>query len=47
MPTYKFEAMDTTGGEVKSTVDALNPLVPELAMLLPNTSMVVSLSVMR
>ncbi len=24
MPTYKFEAMDTTGGEVKSTVDALN-----------------------
>src|SRR5690242_2443660 len=24
MPTYKFEAMDTTGGEVKSTVDAVN-----------------------
>src|ERR1022692_3163886 len=24
MPTYKFEAMDTTGGEVKSSVDALN-----------------------
>ena len=24
MPTYKYEAMDTTGGEVKSTVDAVN-----------------------
>ncbi len=24
MPTYKFEAMDTTGGEVKSTVEASN-----------------------
>src|SRR5437868_14883137 len=24
MPTYKFEAMDTTGGEVKDSVDALN-----------------------
>jgi type IV pilus assembly protein PilC len=24
MPTFKFEAMDTTGGEVKSSVDALN-----------------------
>src|SRR5688500_8336159 len=24
MPTYKFEAMDTTGGEVKSSVDAIN-----------------------
>src|SRR5437588_48496 len=24
MPTYKFEAMDTTGGEVKSSVDAMN-----------------------
>ncbi len=24
MPTYKFEAMDTTGSEVKSTVDAVN-----------------------
>jgi type IV pilus assembly protein PilC len=24
MATYKFEAMDTTGGEVKSSVDALN-----------------------
>src|ERR1700736_1949123 len=24
MPTYKFEAMDTTGGEVKDSVDAVN-----------------------
>src|SRR5262249_20757085 len=24
MPTYKFEAMDTTGGGVKSSVDAMN-----------------------
>lgn len=24
MPTFKFEAMDTTGGEVKSSVDAMN-----------------------
>src|SRR5437764_10663844 len=24
MPTYKFEAMDTTGGEVKDSVDALS-----------------------
>jgi type II secretory pathway component PulF len=24
MPTYKFEAMDTSGGEVKDSVDALN-----------------------
>src|SRR5919204_6050737 len=24
MPTYKFEAMDTTGGEVKDSVEALN-----------------------
>src|SRR5262245_64485695 len=24
MPTYKFEAMDTTGGEVKDSVDASN-----------------------
>src|SRR4051812_365543 len=24
MPTYKFEAMDTAGGEVKDAVDALN-----------------------
>ena len=24
MPTYKFEAMDTTGGEVKDTIDAAN-----------------------
>src|SRR5436190_747219 len=24
MPTYKFEAMDTTGGEVKDSIDATN-----------------------
>ena len=24
MPTYKYEAMDTTGGEIKDTVDATN-----------------------
>src|SRR5262245_62225295 len=24
MPTFKFEAMDTTGAEVKDSVDALN-----------------------
>src|ERR1700752_3341409 len=24
MPTYKYEAMDTTGGEVKDSVDATN-----------------------
>src|SRR3954465_14237483 len=24
MPTFKFEAMDTTGGEVKDSVDALS-----------------------
>ena len=24
MPTYKFEAMDTTGGEVKDSVEATN-----------------------
>src|SRR5271154_6125358 len=24
MPTYKFEAMDTTGGEVKDSIDAAN-----------------------
>src|SRR5438445_510800 len=24
MPTYKFEAMDTTGSEVKDSIDALN-----------------------
>src|SRR5437763_3007877 len=24
MPTYKYEAMDTTGGEVKDTIDAPN-----------------------
>src|SRR5947207_12557246 len=24
MPTYKFEAMDTTGGEVKDSIDAVN-----------------------
>ncbi len=24
MPTFKFEAMDTTGGEVKDSVDAVN-----------------------
>src|SRR5215471_6501589 len=24
MPTFKYEAMDTSGGEVKDTVDALN-----------------------
>src|SRR6478609_8322605 len=24
MPTYKYEAMDTSGGEVKDTVDAMN-----------------------
>src|SRR5438046_332760 len=24
MPTYKFEAMDTTGAEVKDSIDAVN-----------------------
>ena len=24
MPTYKFEAMDTTGGEIKDSIDATN-----------------------
>ena len=24
MPTYKYEAMDTTGGEVKDSIDAAN-----------------------
>ena len=24
MPTYKFEAMDTTGSEVKDSIEALN-----------------------
>ena len=24
MPTYKYEAMDTSGGEVKDSVDAMN-----------------------
>jgi predicted nucleic acid-binding Zn ribbon protein len=24
MPTYKFEAMDTTGGEVKDVVEAIS-----------------------
>ncbi|MFO0969309.1 MAG: hypothetical protein U0793_27450 [Gemmataceae bacterium] len=24
MPTFKFEAMDTTGGEIKDSIDATN-----------------------